>query len=100
LVELFLPLADNHGVRFPFASYESVERELAERFGGVTAYPRAPARGLWKCSESTEQKDDFVIYEVMTDHVDSDWLNSYRVELERTFRQEKLVVRAHEIKML
>jgi hypothetical protein len=100
LVELFLPLTDNDGIRFPFVSYETVERELTERFGGVTAYPRAPARGLWKSSETTKQQDDFVIYEVMTEHVDHDWWQTYRIKLEHTFRQEKLVVRVHEIKML
>jgi hypothetical protein len=100
LIEIFLPLADNDGARFPFHNYESVERELTERFGGVTAYPRAPARGLWKRSETTEQQDDFVIYEVMTDHIDRDWWQSYRTKLERIFRQDKLMVRAHAIKML
>jgi hypothetical protein len=100
LVELFLPLADNDGVRFPFVSYEAVEKELTERFGGVTAYPRAPARGLWKSSETIKQQDDLVIYEVMTDYVDGDWWQTYRIKLERIFRQQKLIVRAHEIQML
>ena len=100
LVEIFLPLADNDGIRFPFAKYEAVERELTERFGGVTAYPRAPARGQWKTSARTKQKDELVIFEVMTDNLDQVWWQTYRADLESIFRQEKLIVRAHEITML
>lgn len=100
LVELFLPLADNNGVRFASEIYDSVERELTERFGGVTAYPRAPAHGLWKSSDMTKREDDILIYEVMTSRLDHEWWQQYRSNLEYTFRQEKLIVRAHEISML
>ena len=48
LVELFLPLATNEGSPFTRPVFASVEKELTELFGGATAYPRAPASGIWK----------------------------------------------------
>ena len=40
LVQLFLPLRDNEGSAFPGALYEGVRADLAEMFGGVTAFTR------------------------------------------------------------
>ena len=95
LIEIFLPLSDNNGVRFGRSQYETVEKELSERFGGVTCYPRAPATGLWKESDAGTQEDDLVIYEVMTENLDVNWWSTYRAKLEQVFRQDKLLVSAH-----
>jgi hypothetical protein len=100
LIEIFLPLADNDGNRFAREHFENIEAELADRFGGVTAYPRAPARGLWKESDETIQKDDIIIYEVMSDSLDRDWWASYRTKLAALFRQERLVMRSQSIELL
>ncbi len=59
LVEIFLPLADNDGKRFPQSTFHSVAHALTERFGGVTAYTRAPASGIWKTSQPEKQQDCF-----------------------------------------
>src|SRR5690606_21453973 len=48
LVQLFLPLYDAGGRRFPRALFDAVRAELTEHFGGVTAFSRAPATGLWE----------------------------------------------------
>ena len=48
LVQLLLPLRDNDGVPFPRADFERVRAELTERHGGVTAYLRSPASGVWR----------------------------------------------------
>jgi hypothetical protein len=100
LIEIFLPLADNEGQRFFRETYEAVEKELTERFGGITAYARVPASGLWKEGDTKTQRDDLVIYEVMAKELDRDWWSKYRQELENVFRQKKLIMRAHRFQLL
>ncbi len=99
LVELLLPLNDDDGRPFGAAALNRVRDELAERFGGVTAFSRSPAEGVWK--EGGEvSRDQIVVFEVMADALDRAWWGAYRAELERRFRQEKLVVRATEFEEL
>ncbi len=99
LVEILLPLYDNEGRAFGAAEFDRVRDELAERFGGVTAFRRSPAEGLW--AEGGElSRDRIVIFEVMTEALERDWWAGYRRELERRFRQEKMVVRATEFEEL
>jgi hypothetical protein len=100
LVQLLLPLCDRHGARFQASLYERVERELTERFGGVTAYARAPAKGLWEKRPGETTRDDIVVYEVMVDALDTSWWGAYRLELEERFAQEELVVRAQVIERI
>ena len=100
LVELFLPLRDNDGRAFPQAEFEAVERELTERFGGVTAYPRAPAAGLWKASPRETVADDLLVCEVMVKELDPAWWKAYRERLEHVFQQERIIVRAREMELL
>ena len=89
LVQLLLPRYD-----------AGVARELTERFGGMTAYARAPAKGEWKPAPGETVRDDIVVYEVMVEALDRAWWAAYRGELEQRFRQEELVVRAHPIERL
>jgi hypothetical protein len=74
--------------------FAGIRRELTDRFGGVTAYMRAPARGAWKTGDGDEARDDIVIVEVMTPDLDRDWWDAYRRRLEELLRQEAIVVRA------
>src|SRR5205823_2930353 len=67
LVQLLLPLYDNAGRAFPASQYTTVRDELTARFGGLTAYTRAPAQGLWQNEGGAPKRDDIVVYEVMTD---------------------------------
>jgi hypothetical protein len=94
LVQLLLPLFDNKGHAFDAAEYVRLRAELADRFGGVTAYTRAPARGVWKDEAGGTSRDDIVIFEVMTPDLDREWWTGFRKELEAHFRQESLIVRA------
>ena len=96
LVQILLPLFDPDGQRFGREAYDEVARQLTERFGGLTAYTRAPAAGLWKEGGET-QRDDIIVYEVMVPALDADWWAGYRRQLEQRFRQEELVVRAQEM---
>ena len=62
LIQLFLPLYDNDGQPFPRALFDAVRAELAEAFGGVTAYTRAPATGLWEDDAGRVQRDDVLLF--------------------------------------
>jgi hypothetical protein len=100
LVQVLLPLYDNAGLQFPAGLFHAVGGELTERYGGLTAYTRAPAEGLWKETESKTHRDEIVVYEVMTPQLDADWWGQYRRELESRFQQQQVVVRAQSIRLL
>jgi hypothetical protein len=96
LVQILLPVRDNHGRKFKRGLYSEIHNELVKHFGGLTAHTRSPARGLWNSKGSTK-RDDMIILEVMTKNFDPVWWRKYRRALERAFRQEEIVVRAHDI---
>lgn len=100
LIEVLLPVYDNEGKPQPRALFDSVTRELTDRFGGVTAFLRAPAAGAWKEQSGATSHDDIVIYEVMTSALDRPWWDEYRRELEARFRQQAVVVRASTLELL
>ena len=93
LVQILLPLFAPDGQRLDRGHFDAVRRELVDRFGGLTAYSRAPADGLWEQGEQVV-RDDLVVYEVMVDALDRSWWAQYRGELERRFRQQEIVVRS------
>ncbi|HKA44385.1 MAG TPA: hypothetical protein VKF40_20545 [Burkholderiales bacterium] len=100
LVQLLLPVYDNAGKPFPASYYAAVRDELAGRFGGLTAYTRAPAEGLWSHEGGQPARDDIVVYEVMVEQLDRAWWESFRGDLERKFAQQELVVRAQPVERL
>jgi hypothetical protein len=100
LIQILLPLYANDGTPFPPQDYARVRDELTEHFGGVTAYLRSPAEGLWRDAATHAVRDEIVIYEVMSSELDRNWWRTYRQELTARFRQELLIVRAHAIELL
>jgi len=100
IVQLLLPLYDNAGRALPHDLFETIRAELVGRFGGLTAYTRAPAKGLWQQDGGGTVRDDIVVYEVMVDSLDEAWWRRYRGELEARFAQESLVVRASPVIVL
>jgi hypothetical protein len=94
LVQLLLPLYDNDGRPFEKSMYDRVRDELTESFGGVTAYRRSPAEGLWKEEGGAVARDPLVIYEVMTEELDRLWWKEYGSLLAGRFRQEEMMIRA------
>ena len=100
LVQILLPLYDNQGTAFAPEQFHRLREELAERFGGVTVYSRAPAEGIWKAKASQTARDDLLLFEVMVDQIDRQWWAGYRQSLESRFRQDQVVVRAQEIQLL
>jgi hypothetical protein len=99
LVQVFLPVRDNRGRRFKRAIYTQLRRDLVRHFGGLTAYMRSPAHGLWTSRGSTK-RDDMIIFEVMTPRANRKWWRLYRHRLEGIFRQDEIVVRVHNIVLL
>jgi hypothetical protein len=100
LIQLILPLYNNEGRPFDGASIAKVRRELRERFGGVTAYTRAPAEGTWEDPQGRTLHDDVIIIEVMTETLDRKWWNDYSHELALRFDQEEVVVRSMQFESL
>ena len=73
LIQILLPLYRNDGQALPRALFRQVRDELIERFGGLTAYPRAPASGYWQEDpQAPPNHDDSVIYEVMAARLERD----------------------------
>ena len=74
LIQILLPLYDNEGHEFPQVEFRRVSSELAHRFGGLTAFTRAPAEGVWRESmKPNPTHDDIVVFEVMVDDLDRAW---------------------------
>ena len=97
LAQILLPLYDNDKRIFSKADFEGVRDELATTFGGVTAFLRSPAEGIWRknVEESTGNvhHDEVVMLEVMMSALDRGWWQRYREGLEGRFRQDEIVVR-------
>ena len=100
LVQLLLPLFGDDGIRIAPETFAGVRDALTQQFGGVTAYMRAPAIGLWKTDSGEVDRDEVVIVEVMVEALDRAWWRAYRDAVTRTFRQDTLVVRAIAVEMI
>jgi hypothetical protein len=94
LVQVLLPVYDNDGQLFSRDEFARVRRELTDRFGGATAYTRAPAEGSWEDDTGRVHHDDVVVIEVMVESLDRAWWTTYRRTLAGRFRQVELVIRA------
>ena len=99
LIQILLPLYSNEGALFPQSVFESVKKDLTNTFGGLTAYTRSPASGLWK-EEGKTVHDEIIIYEIMTDNIDTNYWNSYKLKLQQQFRQDEIIIRNSEIRLL
>jgi hypothetical protein len=94
LVQILLPLVNGSGDAGMGGFYDELREELTERFGGVTAYLRSPATGLWKNEEDRVERDSVVIYEVMVEEVDRDWWAALRERIRIRLQQDELIIRA------
>jgi hypothetical protein len=117
LIQILLPLGRNDGARQSERLFQSVRDELVARFGGLTAYTRAPAVGLWVDGQAPPagnegtgptpvqrtpraEKDELVIVEVMAHQLDRAWWTDFRRRLEGSFEQQQIVVRALPIDLI
>lgn len=100
LVQLLLPLTDNAGRSIPRETFAGVRETLVAEFGGMTAYARTPAKGLWADETDDVVIDEVVVYEVLVDALDREWWAGYRSSLEFLFGQQELLIRAHRVEKL
>lgn len=100
LIQILLPRYDSMGNAFEPSRFETIKRELAEQFGGVTAYLRASAQGLWQADSGELVSDELAVFEIMAEEIDTAWWSQYREELERRFDQDEIVIRASSIRRL
>ncbi|HEY9284183.1 MAG TPA: hypothetical protein VIP46_12080 [Pyrinomonadaceae bacterium] len=99
-IQLLLPLYDNEGRDFARAEFARVRDELAEKFGGITAYTRAPAEGVWKDAEGGVTRDSVVAFEVVAETLERDWWAGYRDALAARFRQDEVLITATRVERL
>lgn len=100
LIQIYLPLTDNAGASFPSAHFAYVRDTLTRQFGGLTAFTRSPAEGLWESDAAEVHRDQIVIFEVLVESVDTSWWQNYRARLEKEFEQEAIQILAQEVNRL
>lgn len=93
VIEIFLPLKRNDGSDQSRALFGRIRGELIDRFGGLTAFTRAPAEGLWDNGKGVD-RDAIVIFEVMAHEINHAWWADFRARLEAMFDQEEILIRA------
>jgi inorganic pyrophosphatase len=97
LFQIYLPRNQENGKPFSEERFKKVKTELTERFGGLTMYTRAPAKGLWKDEGEKTVSDDILIFEVMASEYDQEFWKDYKAELEKKFKQDEVLIRCSTI---
>lgn len=95
LIQLLLPVkpdAEQHLTR--------TRAELVERYEGVTAYVRSPARGAWIAPGGEEQHDDVIMVEVVVNTFDQRWWRQYHDTLAERFGEEQIHIRILPVEVL
>jgi hypothetical protein len=100
LIQILLPTHTRGGGAVAAEQFARVRVEMTERFGGVTAYSRSPATGLWINEDETIERDQVIMVEVVVDDFDREWWAAYRKELEARFDQEEVHVRALALELI
>jgi len=99
LIQMLLPTSEGANADAA-ASLAQTRRELAERFHGLTAYLRSPAKGWWTAADGHTEQDDVVMVEVVTDTFDRVWWRTYMDTLAARFGQEIIHLRALPVELL
>jgi hypothetical protein len=93
IVQILLPVFDNDGQPFATGTLGKIREELATRFGGVTAFSRTPAEGVWS-DRGRKVRDEVVLVEVLVEQLDRIWWHDFRKRLEERLRQKSIMIRA------
>lgn len=91
LLQLLLPITGDREVAT--AKLEETRTELLAQFGGVTAYLRSPAKGLW-ADAGEVAADEVVNVEVVVEKFDRAWWGRYERTLAARFAQQEIHIRA------
>lgn len=97
LIQVLLPIAVNGAPAT--AQLAKTRTELVDRFDGLTAYVRSPAKGVWTAPDGHKEQDDVIMVEVVIDSFDRAWWRSYAAVLAERFSQESVHVRALPVEM-
>lgn len=100
--EIYLPVRYNDGTEIESEKFDQMERELVERFGGVTSVQRQfPLQGIWK-EEQQIYLDLIVIFTVLdlSGTAVHDFFIPYKEELKHRFKQEEILITMHELTVL
>ena len=97
LIHLLLP--SRGGGDGTVTALTETREELVDKFNGVTAYVRSPAKGLWTAPDGHTEADDVVMVEVVTDTFDREWWRTYSTTLAQRFGQDTIHVRAMPVEM-
>ena len=100
LIQILLPTQTRDGAAVASEEFARVRVELTERFGGVTAYSRSPATGLWLNENETIERDRVIMVEVVVEDFDRAWWKAYRQQLETRFDQEVIHARALALELI
>lgn len=95
LIQVLLPVPDM-AAGAP-AQLSATIRELADKFEGLTAYTRSPAKGLWTAPDGHTERDDVVLVEIVSSGFDRVWWHAYERRLAERFAQKEIHVRAFAI---
>lgn len=100
LIQLLLPARASQSDTDTSEPVGQTRRELVDRFGGLTAYMRTPAQGVWTSPDGDRAHDDVVMVEVVAPEFDRAWWRDYSRTLARRFAQEAIHVRALQVDVL
>lgn len=100
LIQLLLPASLSKGDEAGADPVTQTRRELTEAFGGLTAYLRTPAVGVWTSPDGGRAHDEVVMVEVVAERFDRTWWREYAQRLARRFSQEAIHVRALQVDLL
>jgi hypothetical protein len=96
LIEILLPVIAGENARHVV---EDVMQMLTDKFGGATAFLRAPGEGAWR-DQTGVVKDQIIVVEVMSEAVEPEWWRAFRLDLEIRLDQKEIIIRSHDIKRL
>jgi hypothetical protein len=100
LIQMLLPSRSSEGTAFPDDLLRRTREELFDRFGGLTAYIRAPATGVWTSPQGNVEVDNVVMIEVLSDQFDKAWWRAYAETLKERFNQQSIHIRANDVEVL
>jgi hypothetical protein len=92
--DIFLPLADNHGVPFLGEQFAAVENQLLARFKGLTSQRREfPFRGIWQVGTEVYSDQIIVLTAIDTHRRGSArFIAQLKAELLRQFEQLEILI--------
>jgi len=98
LIQMLLPVGSN--AVDTATGLNRTQRELIDRFGGVTAYLQTPAKGQWADVNGTTTVDRVFLVEVVANEFDKHWWREYANALATRFGQDVMHIRALRIELL